>query len=656
MYYKSSILLSEELKRLETEELEKKVVETAKRVQRFPCFFIFPFLFDKDSIHVACEVYKNCLSYFYDFLKELGLEESKFSRKKISYNEYEERLTEATNCGYKFYSTRLYKGQEEIVEELEVPREEVVMPRHTEYPISLKREIKRIQDNSNLSPAIYYIVSENEKRREAMREALIYSLKEEGRISSPHYFNLILEKDYYGYNSNWSLVDSLYEKAKDCAVTFSLSFDSPISSFDNVAKDFATSLAKHHDRCITIIESDRYLESLVKIINKECQYSRLILLEDPGYTKEDLKNIAKHYEDEDLYIDYEYVFNKIDNSIERYFNEEYVNDLEDHIYELDRFDSLREADKEGNDSFLSSFYIKKDSSPIDTIKEEPILEGAKTLIDDIIREHDFLEERKLRGLEGDIKPLYRESYNKWRRYSYEITTELPSLNMIFYGDRGTGKKRTAELYASVLNQFGLIVKDSFSSITKGEVISEYPKETVNRIKRILERNKGGVVYIDWGERGISEEENKEEDILLDSIIRLMDEYKRKMVIVLSMSEKSMKAHFSSNNETLSFVPYILHFPSQSLDDLWSYFSFLVSKEGYVCGRGVKKKMKEVLENEKTKENFAGRISVRRLFENAKMNMALRLSSSDFSTLTDSAFITLKAQDFNNLSWLDLESS
>ena len=649
MYYKSSILLSEELKKLKTEELEEKVVETAKRVQRFPCFFIFPFLFDKDSIHVAYEVYKNCLSYFYDFLKELGLEESKFSRKKISYNEYEERLTEATNCGYKFYSTRLYKGQEEIVEELEVPREEVVMPRHTEYPISLKREIKRIQDNSNLSPTIYYIVSESRNRRADMRKALIYSLKEEGRISSPHYFNLILEKDYYGYNSNWSLVDSLYEKAKDCAVTFSLSFDSPISSFDNVAKDFATSLAKHHDRCITIIESDRYLESLVKIINKECQYSRLILLEDPGYTKEDLKNIAKRYEDEDLYIDYEYVFNKIDNSIERYFNEEYVNNLEDHIYELDRFDSLREADKEGNDSFLSSFYIKKDYSPIDTLKEEPLFEGAKTLIDDIIREHDFLEERKLRGLEGDIKPLYRESYNKWRRYSYEITTELPSLNMIFYGDRGTGKERTAELYASVLNQFGLIVKDSFSSITKGEVISEYPKETVNRIKRILERNKGGVVYIDWGERGISEEE---EYSLLASIMKLIDEYKRKLLVILSLSERSMKEYFSISPDTLSTFPYTLHFSSPTLDDLWAYFSFLVSKEGYKPGKGLKEKVMTILEAMSKKENFADLISVQRLVEKGKINMAHRLSSSDFSSLPDSAFVNLKARDFDNLVGLD----
>ena len=60
-------------------------------------------------------------------------------------------------------------------------------------------------------------------------------------------------------------------------------------------------------------------------------------------------------------------------------------------------------------------------------------------------------------------------------------------------------------------------------------------------------------------------------------------------------------------------------------------------------------VQEVLENNMTKENFAGRISVRRIFENAKMNMALRLSSSDFSTLPDSTFITLKAQDFNNLS-------
>ena len=74
MYYKSSILLSEELKKLKTEELEEKVVETAKRVQRFPCFFIFPFLFDKDSIHVAYEVYKNCLSYFYTHLYQLPYE------------------------------------------------------------------------------------------------------------------------------------------------------------------------------------------------------------------------------------------------------------------------------------------------------------------------------------------------------------------------------------------------------------------------------------------------------------------------------------------------------------------------------------------------------------------------------------------------------
>ena len=657
MYYKSSIALSKELKMLETEELEMKVINAAEKVRKEPGIFIIPFLFEKNSIHVAYKVRKDMFAIFYAFLQELGLEESKFSREKITFHEYDEKKTEAYNCGYISYSTRKVKKLspsliEKVVEELDIPEKEVAMPGKTEYPITLKREIERIKNDSLPFPVIYYIVSESSNRREAMREALIYSLKENGRVTNPHYFNLHLEKRYDGYDSNWSLVDALYGKAKDSAVVFSLSLDSPISSYDKEAEDFATRMAKHQDRCITIIESDRYAENFVEIINKECKDSRFILIEDPGYTKEDLRIIARGCKDDDLYIDYKYVFKMINNSTQRYYDESYVYEFVRHIYEMERYDDLKEEQKKVYDSFINSIYLKKYYSPIDTLKEEPIFEGAKAIIKDIIREHDFLEERKLRGLEPEIKPLYREKYNAWRRYYYEITTELPSLNMIFYGDRGTGKERTAELYRGVLKQFGLIVKDSFKCITKGEVISKNPKETVRIVKKTLEGNKGGVVYIDWGERGLSEEENEEENFILDSIIRLMDEYKRKLVVILSISEKNMKDHVSSNTALLSSVPYILHFPSLSTDELWTYFSFLVSKEGYICSRGVKDKVKQALENMKAREKDAGRISVRKIFEIAKMNMARRLSTSLIHSLPDSAFNTLKAQDFDNLHQLD----
>ena len=652
MYYKSVIELTEELKGIKKEEIIKKAKAAAGKVEKLGTFFIFPYLLDKNSIHVAYYSTKSCLSCFYDYLEYMNLEESKFSREKISNSIYQEYNKEARNKDYIYYPPRLSKKLspsqlDEMVEVLDVPTGKLYMPMSVEYPISLRSEIERIKnDKSHNSNVFYYIVSEESDRREAMREALISSLRENSMISSSSYFTLSLEKDYSGYDSNWSIVDELYKRATDSPVVFSLYLSHPIISFDPEAKSFAQSMANNQGKNITILEGYRYTEGLVKAIKEECRDFHFVLLEDPGYTKEDLKIIARKSYDEDLYIDYKYIYKQIDNSDQKYFDEGFVSDFQGNIYGY-KDEKEEENNKKFRASLLNSFYRNESNSPMDALKEEPLQKEAKALISDILSQHERMEERKLRGL--SMKPLYRESYNDWRENPYNITTEIPSLNMVFYGDRGRGKKTTAKLYTGILHQCGLIVKDSFKIITKGEVISKNSNDTINLIKRAFDDNKGGVVYIDWGERDISEEE---EYSLLTSIIKLIDEYKRKLVVILSLSERSMKEYFSISPDTLSTFPYTLHFSSPTLDDLWAYFSFLVSKEGYKPGKGLKEKVMTILESMSKKENFAGLISVQRLVEKGKMNMAHRLSSSDFSSLPDSTFANLKARDFDNLVGLD----
>lgn len=652
MYYKSVIELTEELKGIKKEEIIRKAKTAAGKVEKLGTFFIFPYLLDKNSIHVAYYSTKSCLSCFYDFLEYMNLEESKFSREKISNSIYQEYKKEARNKGYIYYppclSKKLSPSQlDEIVEVFDVPTGKLHMPMYVEYPISLRSEIERIKnDISHNSNVFYYIVSEERDRREAMRDALISSLRENGMISSSSYFTLSLEKDYSGYDSNWRLVDELYKRATDSPVVFSLYLNHPIISFDPEAKSLAQSMANNQGKNITILEGYRYSEGLVTAIKDKCQDFRFVLLEDPGYTKDDLKIIARKSYDEDLYIDYKYIYKQIDNSDQKYFDEGFVSDFQGNIYGY-KDEKEEENKKKFRASLLNSFYRNESNSPMDALKEEPLQKEAKALISDILSLHESLEEGKLRGIY--MKPLYRESYNDWRENPYDITTEIPSLNMVFYGDRGRGKKTTAKLYTGILHQCGLIVKDSFKIITKGEVISKNPNDTINLIKRAFDDNKGGVVYIDWGERGISEEE---EYSLLTSIIKLIDEYKRKLVVILSLSERSMKEYLSISPDTLSTFPYTLHFSSLTLDDLWAYFSFLVSKEGYKQGKGLQEKVMTILEAMSKKENFAGLISVQRLVEKGKMNMAHRLSSSDFSSLPDSAFVNLKARDFDNLVGLD----
>ena len=652
MYYKSVIVLTEEIKGIKKEELVRKAKTAAGKVEKLGAFSIFPYLLDEESLYVAYYSTKSCLFCFYDFLIDIGLEESEYSREKIQNSIYQELKKEARNKGYIYYPPRLSKKLspsqlDEMVEVLDVPTGKLHMPMSVEYPISLRSEMERIENaKSHYSPVIYYIISEERDRREAMREALISSLRENGMISSSSYFTLSLEKDYSGYDSNWSIVDELYKRATDSPVVFSLYLNHPIISSDPEAKSFAQSMANNQGKNITILEGYRYSEGLVTAIKEKCQDFRFVLLEDPGYTKEDLKIIARKSYDEDLYIDYKYIYKQIDNSDQKYFDEGFVSDFQGNIYGY-KDEKEEENKKKFRATLLNSFYRNESNSPMDALKEEPLQKEAKALISDILSQHERIEERKLRGL--DMKPLYRESYNDWRENPYDITTDIPSLNMVFYGDRGRGKKTTAKLYTGILHQYGLIVKDSFKIITKGEVISKKQNDTINLIKRAFDDNKGGVVYIDWGERGISEEE---EYSLLTSIIKLIDVYKRKLVVILSLSERSMKEYLSISPDTLSTFPYTLHFSSLTLDDLWAYFSFLISKEGYKPGKGLKEKVMTILEAMSKKENFAGLISVQRLVEKGKMNMAHRLLSSAFSSLPDSAFVNLKARDFDNLVGLD----
>ena len=652
MYYKSVIVLTEEIKGMSKEELIKKAKAAAGKVEELGAFSIFPYLLDEESLYVAYYSTKSCLSCFYDYLEYMNLEESKFSREKISNSIFQELKKEARNKGYIYYPPRLSKKLspsqlDEMVEVLDVPTGKLHMPMSVEYPISLRSEMERIENaKSHYSPVIYYIISEERDRREAMREALISSLRENGMISSSSYFTLSLEKDYSEYDSNWSIVDELYKRATDSPVVFSLYLNHPIISFDPEAKSFAQSMANNQGKNITILEGYRYSEGLVTAIKEKCQDFRFVLLEDPGYTKEDLKIIARKSYDEDLYIDYKYIYKQIDNSDQKYFDEGFVSDFQGNIYGY-KDEKEEENKKKFRASLLNSFYRNESNSPIDALKEEPLQKEAKALISDILSQHERMEERKLRGLY--MKPIYRESYNDWRENPYDITTDIPSLNMVFYGDRGRGKKTTAKLYTGILHQCGLIVKDSFKIITKGEVISKNSNDTINLIKRAFDDNKGGVVYIDWGERSISEEE---EYSLLTSIIKLIDEYKRKLVVILSLSERSMKEYLSISPDILSTFPYTLHFSSLTLDDLWAYFSFLISKEGYKQGKGLKEKVMTILEAMSKKENFADLISVQRLVEKGKMNMSHRLSSSDFSSLPDSAFVNLKARDFDNIVGLD----
>ena len=80
MYYKSVIVLTEEIKGMSKEELIRKAKTAAGKVEELGAFSIFPYLLDEESLYVAYYSTKSCLFCFYDFLIDIGLKGSKKQR------------------------------------------------------------------------------------------------------------------------------------------------------------------------------------------------------------------------------------------------------------------------------------------------------------------------------------------------------------------------------------------------------------------------------------------------------------------------------------------------------------------------------------------------------------------------------------------------
>ncbi|KAJ9463668.1 Helicase required for RNAi-mediated heterochromatin assembly 1 [Diplonema papillatum] len=82
-------------------------------------------------------------------------------------------------------------------------------------------------------------------------------------------------------------------------------------------------------------------------------------------------------------------------------------------------------------------------------------------------------------LEEDLKPL-----------------RTISLNRVFAGNPGTGKKAVAELYAKMLKEAGVLSKGDVHLKTATDFLGTAPGESGEKTSRILEAAKGGVLVID----------------------------------------------------------------------------------------------------------------------------------------------------------------
>ena len=189
-----------------------------------------------------------------------------------------------------------------------------------------------------------------------------------------------------------------------------------------------------------------------------------------------------------------------------------------------------------------------------------------------------------------------------------------NLHMVFLGNPGTGKTTVARLLSGILYNLGYIKEDKLIEVSSKDLVAEYVGQTAPKTNAVIERAKGGILFIDEAYALASDNNNSYNDEAIATLIKGMEDFRDDLVVIFAGYTKEMQKFLDSNSGIVSRVGYTLNFKDYTADELLEIFKGMVTKAGFkITDEALLKAHKFIDENIGTK-NFGNARFVRNMYE------------------------------------------
>ena len=149
-----------------------------------------------------------------------------------------------------------------------------------------------------------------------------------------------------------------------------------------------------------------------------------------------------------------------------------------------------------------------------------------------------------------------------------------TLHMAFLGNPGTAKTTVARIVGKMYKSLGLLSKGHFIEASRTDLIAEYQGQTAIKVKKLVNRAKGGVLFID---EAYSITENEKSDSYgrecLTELTKALEDYRDDLVVIVAGYSDLMDKFFQSNPGLKSRFNTFIDFPDYTLDELVDIFTF-----------------------------------------------------------------------------------
>lgn len=221
-----------------------------------------------------------------------------------------------------------------------------------------------------------------------------------------------------------------------------------------------------------------------------------------------------------------------------------------------------------------------------------------------------------------------------------------TLHMAFIGNPGTGKTTVARIVGHIYKQIGLLSKGHFIEVSRTDLIAGYQGQTALKVKKVIERAKGGVLFID---EAYSITENDHSDSYgrecLTELTKALEDYRDDLVVIVAGYTEPMKLFFKSNPGLKSRFNTFIEFKDYTAKELIDILVLLCEQNDYVLSGRLKDEIQDYFNSrlENHDEYFANARLARNVYDDLVMNHARRVIS--INDPTDNDLSILLPEDF-----------
>lgn len=243
----------------------------------------------------------------------------------------------------------------------------------------------------------------------------------------------------------------------------------------------------------------------------------------------------------------------------------------------------------------------------------------------------------LDNVKSRVKDLIAYQKIQSLRKANGLSTPTNTLHLAFTGNPGTGKTTVARIVGRIYKQLGLLSKGHFIEASRTDLIAGYQGQTALKVKAVIERAKGGVLFID---EAYSITENDHSDSYgkecLTELTKALEDYREDLVVIVAGYTEPMRKFFDSNPGLRSRFNTFIEFEDYSVGELLEILGGMCAKDDYELNEGLKLVVEMGICNILTKkeEQFPNGRFVRNLFEDMVMNHARRVCSLTTPTVED----------------------